>query len=157
MNNVQQRFKVVNLAEAKDYGSAGIDFDSVFMGLLYRLAAFFNFGAITGNSVLKIYGGATAGAKTTAIAFRYRLASGDYKATDADGFGSLIEVAATGLTLTATTFDHRQIVVDIQAADMPDGLPWLTIEVSNVATVLLLAALGVGEPRYQSETQVTVI
>jgi hypothetical protein len=67
-----ERLVPIPLIEAKDYGSAGIDSDGVNLGLLHGLTAVFVFGAITGNSILKVYSGATA-AKTTAIAFKYRL------------------------------------------------------------------------------------
>ena len=68
-----ERTKIVAVIESKDYGSAGIDSDSIHMGRVHHVAFAFTFGALTGNSVLKFYQGASAGAKTTALAFKYRV------------------------------------------------------------------------------------
>ena len=149
---------LISLIEAKDYGSAGIDSDSVNMGLLHSLCAVFTFGAITGNSILKVYAGATAGAKTTALNYKYRFGSADYKAATADVLGAFTSVTgSTGLTLTAATFDHRMITVEVDAQAMPDGYPWLTFEIDATATVMLAAAAGIGCPRSSANTQATVI
>lgn len=148
---------LVPLIEAKDYGSAGIDTDSVNMGRMHGLTAVFEFGAITGNSVLKVYSGASAGTKTTALAFKYRLGAADYKVALADQFGAATSVAATGLTLTAATFDHRQVSVHVDSDQMTDGEKWLTFEIDNTATVLLLGATGVGFPRFPGNLIPSVI
>jgi hypothetical protein len=87
---ISERLVSVPMCEAKDYGSAGVDFDSVHLGKLNSLSAFLTFGAITGNSILTVYLGATAGAKTTAIAFNYRLGAADFKVALADQFGDAI-------------------------------------------------------------------
>ena len=136
----------VPLIESKDYGSAGIDSDGVNCGLLNGLSAVLLFGAITGNSVLKVYAGATA-AKTTAVAFAYRLGAADYKAALADQLGDAIAVASTGLTLTAATFDHRQVVIEIDPDTLPAGKPWVTLEIDATATVMNVGAAGIGAPR----------
>lgn len=147
----------VPLIEAKDYGSAGIDSDSVNMGLLQRLSIVITFGAITGNSILIPYAGATAAAKTTALAFQYRVTGADYKAAGADQYGALTDVAATGLTLTAASFDHRVVVIEITPIDMPAGKPWLTFNIDATATVMLAGAVGIPQPRYVSDNMPTVL
>jgi hypothetical protein len=154
---ISEQYAVVPLIEAKDYGSAGIDSDSVNMGKLHSLCAVFAFGAITGNSILKVYTGATAGTKTTAVAFKYRIGGGDYKASSADILGAFTDVTSSGLTLTAATFDHREVVVEVDAQAMPDGKEWLTFEIDNTATVLLVGAVGIGSARANGNTNPTVI
>lgn len=157
MPRISERFACIPLAEAKDYGSVGIDLDSVNMGLLNGLSAFIVFGAITGDSVLKVYSGASAGTKTTALAFKYRLGAADYKVNLADTFGAHISVASTGLTLTAATFDHRMVTVAVDSDQMTDGEKWLTIEISSVASVLLVGAVGIGSPRYEGSVPPSAI
>lgn len=154
---ISESYVCVPLIEAKDYGSAGIDSDSVNMGRLHHLGAVLTFGAITGNSVLKVYSGATDAAKTTALAFKYRLSAADYKVALADTYGAATSVASTGLTLTAATFDHRAIVVEVESDQMTDGHEWLTFEVSSVATILLLGAIGIGYPRLAGNVGPTVL
>lgn len=138
-----ERYVPIPLIEAKDYGSSGVDSDGVNLGLLHGITAVFAFGAITGDSVLKVYAGATA-AKTTAIAYKYRLGAADYKAALADQLGDEIAVASTGLTLTAATFDHRMVTIEIDAQAMPDGKGWVTFEINSTATVMLVGAVGFG-------------
>lgn len=153
---ISENFVAVPLVESKDYGSAGVDADGVNLGKLHSLSAFLVFGALTGNSVLKVYAGATA-AKTTAIAFKYRLGAADFKAALADQFGDAIDVASTGLTLTATTFDHRIVAIEVDADTMPDGKPWLTIEIDSTATAMNVGAVGVGKARYPGHLIPSVI
>jgi hypothetical protein len=146
----------IPMLEPADY-EAGIDFDSVHMGRLHSLSVGLLFGAITGDAVLKVSTGATEGTKTTDIAFKYRFAGGDFKAASADILGDATAVASTGLTLTAATFDHRQIVIEIDADNLTDGQPWVTLSLSAAASVLLAAAQGVGVPRHASHTSPTVV
>jgi hypothetical protein len=149
--------KLIHLIESKDYGSAGIDSDSVNMGAVHSLSAYFSFGALTSNSILKVYSGATAGTKTTAMAFEYRMASGDYKASSADLFGAATAVASSGLTLTATTFDHRAVEIAVDSDQMTDGEKWLTFEIDSTASALNVAAVGIANGRYPGNAQPTAI
>lgn len=146
----------IPLIESKDYGSAGIDSDGVNLGLLHGFSAVFVFGALTSNSILTVYAGATA-AKTTAIAFTYRFGAADYKAATADQLGDATAVAATGLTLTATTFDHRMIVIEIDPDTLPAGKPWVTFSIDATASVLNVGAVGVGAARFPGHLIPSVI
>ncbi len=154
---VSESLLFIPVVEAKDYGSAGIDFDSVHIGRLLSLSFAINFGAITGNSILKVSTGATEGTKTTDIAFKYRFGGGDYKAASADILGDPTAVASTGLTLVAATFDHRLVVIEVDADNVTDGQPWVTLSIDATATVLLVGGMGVGYPRYAGHTALTVI
>jgi hypothetical protein len=151
-----ERLVPIPLIEAKDYGSAGVDSDGVNLGLLHGLTAVFVFGTLTGNSILKVYAGATA-AKTTAIAFKYRLGAADFKVALADQLGAETAVASTGLTLTAATYDHRMVTVEIDAQAMPDGKGWVTFEIDATATAMTVGAVGVGWGRAVGNLNPTVI
>lgn len=153
---LSEKFVFVPLVEGDDYGSAGVDSDGVNLGLLNGFAASFVFGALTGNSILKVYAGATA-AKTTAIAFSYRLGAADFKVALADQLGDAIDVASTGLTLTATSFDHRQLIVEIDPDTLPSGKPWVTFEIDATATAMNVGAVGVGAARFPGHLIPTVI
>lgn len=154
---------LVHVIESKDYGSAGVDGDSVHMGRLHHIAMVLTFGAITGNSVLKFYQGATVGAKTTAIAFNYRTTQADFKTaattqgSNADSFGSLVAVASTGLTMTAATFDHRLIVVEFDGVDLASGFPFLTLEIDSTATAMNVGCIGIARPRYTGNQAPTLL
>lgn len=157
MPRISEQHIIIPMNEAKDTGSSGIDFDSVHMGRLHSLSVCIPMGAITGNSILTVNTGATEGAKTTAIAFKYRFGGGDFKAASADILGAATAVAAAGLTMTAATYDHRLLVIEVDADTMTDGQPWLTVSVDTTATVFLCGAIGIGYPRHQSNTALTVI
>jgi hypothetical protein len=145
---ISERYVPVDFIESKDYGSAGITSDAVNMGKVHSLSVLISFGAITGNSILTVYASAARDLTTTAIAFNYRLGAAVFKAALADQLGDAVAVASTGLTLTAATFKNRQMVIEIDADTMPEGKPWLTIGIDATATVLNVAALGVGLARY---------
>ncbi len=143
---LSDKFGIVPVCEADDYGSAGEDFDSFKLSHANWATVIISFGAITGNSILKVYSGATAGTKTTAETFTYRLASGDYEAASADLFGTASTSAA--LTLTAATYDHKLLIIEIDPAAFTDGQPWVTVSVDSTATALNMAAVAILQPRY---------
>ena len=142
---------VVPLLEPLD-SQAGLDSDSFHAGRAAHWDLIFQFGAVTGNAILTLYVGASAGTKTTAIAFRYRLSSGDFKAASADLFAASDTTDADGiLTLTATTYDHRVLVIMLDSIEIAEATPWVTVEIDATASVLLLSAVAIGtQPRYQT-------
>ena len=153
---ISENFIVVPVYEPVD-AEAGLDSQSVNMGLLHSIALPLCFGAITGDAVLKCYVGATDGTKTTAVAFSYRTSSGVFKAASADLYGAVTAVAAAGLTLTAATFKNKTHVIGFDSQAIPDGTPWLTVELSAAASVLLVSCVGIGKPRHQSNAGTTVV
>lgn len=147
MSRISETHVLVPFIEPKDYGSAGIDSDGVNLGLMNGFSVSVVFGLITGNSILTVYAGATA-AKTTAIPFSYRLGAATFKSALADQLGDPIAVASTGLTLTAATFIHKQMVIEIDPDVMPSGKPWVTFSFDATATVLAIGATAIGRARY---------
>jgi hypothetical protein len=134
---------VIPLAEPADHQAAGLDFDSFNAGAAAHWDIFVQFGALTDNSVLKVYVGASAAAKTTALTFRYRYSDGDYKAASADLFETA-DATSAALTLTAGTYDHRVLYIALDGPEVADATPWVTIEVDATATVLLMSAIAIG-------------
>ena len=155
-------FQVIPILEPADWQAGAKDMVSINMGKLHKVDILITLGAITGNDTSIIaYGGAAAGEKTTAIAFKYRLSGADQGAAGADQFGDLSAavVAATGLVFTdAADYSDRLIAIEISSDDMPAGLPWLTIAIDDgSASGLLLSAIGIGVPRYKANDVYTVI
>ena len=66
-----EQTKIVPILEAEDH-NAGADGDSVSMENFGHVTFIITFGELTGNAVLTISEGATAGTKTTAKTFSYR-------------------------------------------------------------------------------------
>lgn len=153
---ISEQFILIPILEALDT-QAGIDGQSVNMGLLHSICFPINFGAVTGDAVLKFYVGATDGTKTTAVAFSTRLSSGAYKAASADLLGAETDVAAAGLTLTAATYTNKTLVVEFDSQAIAAATPWLTLELSAAASVLLTACVAIGVPRFASNTGTSVV
>ncbi len=96
-----ERYKILALTESADVTTSGVDSQSINMGKVHTACFLLNFGSVTADDALKVYVGAATATKTTAIAFKYRLAAADTKSALSDTFGAFTDVASTGLTLTA--------------------------------------------------------
>jgi|SRR3990167_8393426 len=132
---------IVPILEPLD-SQAGIVADSFHMGRAAHADIILQFGAVTGDAVLSLYQGATAAALTTLVPFRYRLSSGDYKAASADLWAASDTTDADGqLTLTAATYDHRLLAIMLDAPEIAEATPWVTVDISAASTVLLLSGL----------------
>jgi hypothetical protein len=144
---LSERLKIFSLTESADVTTNGVDTKSVNFGQLHEGCFVLNFGAITADDALKVYVGAATATKTTAVAFKYRLASADTKSAASDAFGAFTDVASTGLTLTAATFDHKCVIVEIDAQAIADATPWVTLEIAGSATTQNVSITFVGVPR----------
>lgn len=157
MNRTSFDRQIVQAVESKDYGSAGKDSTSINMAKVIRACFIINFGALTGNSILKFYASAATATKTTALAFNYRITGGDFGAASSDILGAETAVTSSGLTLTAATFDHRIITVEFEDVDMPSGKPFLNAEIDATATVMTVAETVIAIPRYAGRTPISII
>lgn len=159
---MNQYLQIIPLLVPADYQAGSQDFDSVNMGKLNAITILIMLGAITGNNpVIKLYSGATAGTKTTELAWKYTLSGTDSPAASADVFGARtsISAGASGLTFTDSgDYNARTIRIDFQSDQMTDGEEWLTVETDDGdASVLLMAAIGIGYPRYAGDTHTTAL
>lgn len=145
-----ERLKIFALTESADVTTNGVDSKSVNFGLIHEGCFHLNFGAIADDDVLKVYVGAATATKTTAIAFKYRLAAADTGSALSDTFGAFTSVASTGLTLTAATFDHKSVIVEIDSQAISDATPWVTLEIAGSATTQNVSITFIGEPRFGS-------
>ena len=132
-------------------GSAGFTGDSFNAGL-YRSANWVMLtGSITGDSIVTIKSGASAGTETTAETFWYRLSSGDQAAASSDLFPAAWS-SSSSLTLTAATYDNRMIEFWVDVNAITTGQPFLTLSVDATATTFNSAVLFIGEPKYSQAT-----
>ena len=147
-----ERYKIIPLTTSANVGAAGVDTQAVNVGKVHEICFLLNFGAITADDVLKVYVGAATATKTTAIAFKYRQAAADTTAALSDTLGALTDVASTGLTLAATSFDLRLLVVEIDSQAIPDATPWVILEIAGSATVQNISIVAIAEPRFASNS-----
>jgi hypothetical protein len=106
-------------------------------------------GVLTAPGALSVFSGATAGAKTTALPFTYRLSGADYKAAAADQFGTDTAETDGILTLSATANDVRTVVIHLDAADLPDGHIWVTLALASGTAQFVAGIALLRGSRYQ--------
>ena len=158
MFNIQ----VIPLLAPADYQAGSQDLDSINMGKLHKVDLLITLGAITGNtSTIQLYSGATAGAKTTELAFKYRKSNADIPAASADVFGARTSVATGGTGLTFTDsgdYNLRTIWIEFMSDQMTAGEPWLTVATDDgAASVLFMSAIAIGWPRTAGDTHETAL
>lgn len=152
----------IPLLAPADYQAGSQDFDSINMGRLHKVDILIMLGAITGNDpVIKLYTGATAGTKTTEMAWKYRKSTVDTPAASADVFGARasISAGATGLTFADSgDYNARTLWIEVMSDQLPEGHDWLTVETDDgSASALFMSAIGIGWPRYGGDTAQTAL
>lgn len=147
--------KIVPILASADI-NAGADSDSINMAEAHHVTLLCLFGpSLSGDAVLKLYEGATAGAKTTAKTFSYAYGGAAVGSANADVLSTPATSAA--LTATGTTFVSRLLVIELDATEMADGMSWLTLEVGAEADAGELTIVAVLEPRYRSAAARTAL
>lgn len=144
----------VPVLEPEDH-NAGVDGDSINIGKCQSITFCIVFGELTGNAVLKIYSGATAGTKTTAETFHYAATAADLKAASGDVLGA--SSTSAGLTLTAVTYEDRMLMVTVDHDDITDAQPWITPNLSADASQLFVSITARAVPRYACDQAATII
>lgn len=154
-NMLSENNNIVPLVEPQDHQSAGIDGDSFHAGKMNHFAIILSFGELGGDAVLTVNSGATAGTKTTAETFRYRLSDSELKTSGGDTYGDWTTSAS--LTLTAATYEDMTLILEMDSDELTDGQPWVTLALSSAASELLVSAVAVCTPRFMGHDPLTVI
>ena len=153
---LSERFGIVPIIEPEDHQASGITGDSVCLKDYGHVTFIFLFGELTGDSVLTIQSGATAGADSADVTFSYRYTSADLKSATADVLGA--EATSAALTLANATFEDRMLVVEIDARELTDGYDWVTPDIDNTASALFVSCVAImGEPRYAEDVMPTAV
>jgi hypothetical protein len=107
----------------------------------------------TGQTVTVKYSSAASGG--TAMDFNY------YKTivADADVLGTrTLAAAATGLLLSHGTISNTKYVIEIDAAELPDGYPWVGLVMSGATSTTPVAVTYIlSGSRYESPASATAI
>lgn len=145
--NFASKYRVVPLLTTTDYNN-GVDGDSINMGKVHRATIIITFGAVSGNAILKLFSGATAAAKTSALTFQYKYGGAAIGSDGSDVYSDAASSAA--LTLTGTTFANTCLVIEIEASemDLANNEEWLTLEIGSEASAGIAHAVALCECRY---------
>ena len=143
----------VPVLEPEDH-AAGADGDSINIGKGQSITFCILFGELTGDAVLTISSGATAGTKTTGETFHYAATAADLKAASGDVLGAWSTSAA--LTLTAATYEDRMLMVTVDHDDITDGQNWITPNISAAASECFASISARVTSRYAGDQSATV-
>ena len=153
--NLAERFKIVPVVLSPTNFGATVDCQSINMKNFHRASFIFNFGACTGDVTFSCNSGATTGAKTTAMIFRYALGSAAIGSALCDVLG------ATGWTTTvaptkALTCTTKMVVLEVEMSEVAtQGHNWITVTLAATAGIVSGVALLI--PRFASNVSVTAI
>jgi hypothetical protein len=166
MNTFIENYHVAPLGVDIDFNTAASNLsDSVDMTNFHRATFLIQLADIgTASPVLYAYSGATAGASTSALTFRYAF-GGAAQGTAVAGSTASCDVltawsTSAALTLTHGTYDNFLLFVDIKASemDMANNENWLTLDFTDPGGATGQAiVLVVLEPRYASNRHPTCL
>ena len=152
-----ERYKIVPMGSYLDMGSTVVT-ESVNCKDLHHATIIFQFHDIgTASPVLTVHSGATDGAMTSDLTFRYAFGSAAALAATSDVLGATATSAA--LTITHGTYDNFMLVVDVDMSEMDveNGEPWITAEFTDPGTATgHVTAIGIFRPRYANNVSATV-
>lgn len=131
--------------------STGTDCDSINMANYHKATFLFTFGAVTTDITITPKSGASEGTKTTAVVTKYAAGGAVIGTAVAASTASCDVLAAwtdstTTISLSAAT--NKFLVVEIDAAQMTAGEPWLTLTVA-AGTNGICHCVAILEPRYK--------
>jgi hypothetical protein len=153
-----EKLKLIPLMNSADI-STGADLDSINMKNFHRVTFLITCGAVTTDLTATPTSGASAGTKTTAVPAKYA-AGGAVIGTAVAGSAASCDVLAawtshaSAYTLSAAS--NKFLVIEIEAADMTDGEPWLTVRLTT-ATGGIVHAVAVLQPRYTGNRSATAL
>ncbi len=150
-------YKKIPLLSSADI-NGGIDSDSINMKHFSSVSFDLVFGpsyAGASGAIIKLYEGATVGAKTNALTFNYRYTGGAIKAASADILSD--ESTSAALQIARATMVSRLLVIEVDASDLDQasGYKWLTIEVGAESDAGELSIVAHCAPRYGSMAGIT--
>ena len=155
--NFAERFKIVPMGQALDMSSTVVT-ESVNCKDMHHATLIFSFDALaTASSVLTVHSGATTGAMTSDLTFRYAFGSAAIMSALSDVLAATSTSSA--LTITYDSYSDYMLVVDVDMSemDLDNGEYWLTCELTDPGTATgLVTVIGIFETRYPGNQSKTV-
>ena len=159
-----EEYKVVLMASALNWASAGTNStDSINMENFHHATFLIDCGTMgAGNGTLFLYSGATTGAETTAETFNYSYggATAIYGGYVANHDVLAAQTAAASLLVLQATYPNYLLVLEIDASDITDGQPWLTLDFKDDVggnPTGLVSVMAILEPRYSKVSSLSAL
>lgn len=153
-----ENYKIVPVLASADISTSS-DTDSINMSNYHKATFLFTFGTVTTDITFTPKSGASEGTKTTAVPSKYAAGGaiiGTAVAASTASCDVLAAWTATDTTAVTTANSNTFYVIEIDAAAMTTGEPWLTITLTT-ATGGIAHCVAVLEPRYQSNRIATCL
>ena len=116
------------------------------------------------NATLKVHSGATDGALTSTVAFKYAYggATSIHGSTGTSSDVLAAEttvVAGTGLVITQATYPNYLLAIEVEATmmDVANGENWLMISFTTGTSTGLVSIFAVLDPRYTKNLSATAL
>jgi hypothetical protein len=152
-----QEKKIVPLLASADI-TAGVDSDSIDMKDCKHVAFLIVFGpsyAGANGAIIKLYEGASHGSKATALTFHYTYGGAAIKSASADVMAA--EATSAALQIARATMVSRILVLELDAAEMTDGMTHLTVEVGAESDAGEMTIVGIMDMTQLNSSGDTVI
>lgn len=150
MGLLAENFKIVPVMSAGNLDAgATLDTDSINMKNYHRATFIIGLQTLGGaDPVLTVNSGATDGAITSALTFRYAFGSAAAAAANCDVLAAWTQAAT--LTIAHATYDNYMLIVEIDAVDMDmaNAEEWLTLRFTCGAATGLVQIHAILDPRY---------
>ena len=147
-----EEYKIAVVASDIDLNTSATNpCDSINMKNYHRATFVINFQTLGGAAAyVMAHSGATDGALTSALTFRYAFGSAASLTANADVLGA--ESTSAALVVAHATYDNYMLIVEVDASDMDvaNGEEWLTLSFPDTATGATgnVSAVAILEPRY---------
>ena len=138
---------------------AGVDSDSINCEGFHHVSFQLVFGpsyAGASPAVIKLYEGASVGAKSNALTFNYVYTSAAIKAASGDIMTA--EATSAALSIATATMVSRMLVIELNMAEMTTGTyKYLTLEFSNDADAGELTVVAIADPRFKYNNKTCLV
>jgi len=156
-----EEFKFVPVLSDQDLSSAAaMSGDSINMEGFHHATFVVNFQTLGGAAIyVKVYSGATDGAKTSALTFNYAFGSAAAGSASCDVLGAW--ATSANLSVAHATYDNYMLVIELDASEMDvaNNENWLTISFEDTDTGATgnVSVLGILKPRYTKNLSLTAL
>ena len=158
---IAEKYKIVPVGSDLDLNSgATIPCESINMKNYHRATFLIQYQTIGGAAnYVKLYSGATDGATTSALTFRYAFGSAAQASANCDVLAAW--ATSANLSVAHATYDGYLLIVDIVASEMDvaNSEEWLTLQFEDTDTGATgnVAVIAILEPRYPAGQSVTAL
>lgn len=161
MGKIAEEYKIVPIASDMDVsGSATNPCDSINMKNYHSATFIVNLQTLGGAALYcKLYSGATDGALTSALTFRYAFGGAAAGSANCDVLAAW--ATSANLSIAHATYDNYMLVIEIDASDMDldNNENWLTLSFPDTDTGATgnLSCVAILKPRYTGNRSVTAL